>query len=175
MKFTKRNNAVVNGTRPGFSDRDSYFLNKRTDLPKIQIFSSEEIIEDPTKEEFFCAMCKGILDYDKRLEAYECKSCVQWYDLRLQDTPLKDVKDFQLVPYGDQRHYPEFDANDPMTPFVESIPVDKTDDEGEMEGVEVRSYDNGRVQKISLHNVTFADAILKSNVLSAKKKSEEFD
>lgn len=33
---------------------------------------------------------------------------------------LNDIRDFQLVPYGEQRHYPVFDENDPMTPFVET-------------------------------------------------------
>ena len=91
-------------------------------------------------------MCKSLLSYDKRLEAYHCSSCVQWYDLRLQDTPLKNIKDFQLVPYGEQRHYPEFDQNDPMTAFIENIPVDKIYQENDE--AEIRSYDNGRVQRI---------------------------
>lgn len=74
MKFTKRNDRVSKeGNRPSFGDSHISFLNKQTFTPKTRIFSSEEIIEDPANEEFFCAMCKGILDYDKRLEAYECK------------------------------------------------------------------------------------------------------
>jgi hypothetical protein len=135
--------------------------------PKLQIFSDEEIIEDPIKAEFFCAMYKALLSYDKRLEAYHCSSCVQWYDLRLQDIPLKD---FQLVPYGEQRHYAEFDANDPMQPFVENIPVDRTYEENDE--AEIRSYENGRVQRIKVKG-TFADAIKFSNILSAKKREED--
>lgn len=142
MKFTKRNDRVSKeGTRPGFEDSHVSFLNKQTYTPKTQIFSSEEIIEDPTKEEFFCAMCRGILDYDKHLEAYACKSCVQYYDVQnLQDTPLKDINDFQLVPYSDHRHYPTFDENDPMTPFVENIPLDDLEDN---DLIETRTYDQG--------------------------------
>jgi hypothetical protein len=119
-------------------------------------------------------MCKGVLDYNTKLEAYYCSSCVQWYDTRIQDVPLKDIKDFQLVPYGEQRHYPQFDANDPMTPFVEAVNLDDNANEN-MEGVEIRSYDQGRIQHINIHNVTFADAIKYSNVLSAQKKGEELD
>jgi hypothetical protein len=90
-------------------------------------------------------MCKGVLDYDKHLDAYACWSCVQYYDItNLQDTPLKDITDFKLVPYSAQRHCLEFDGNDPMTPFVESIPVDKLDKEDD-ERVEIRTYDNGRI------------------------------
>jgi hypothetical protein len=171
MKFSSKRNDRVSreGTRPGFNDSDITFLNKQTFTVKTQIWSSEEIIEDPAKETFFCAMCKGILDYDKHLDAYACKSCVQYYDItNLQDTPLKDIKDFQLVPYNDQRHYPEFDENDPTTPFVESISLDNIEEEE----IETRTYDNGRVQHINLHNVTFADAILKG-ALSVKKRDDD--
>ena len=153
--------------------RDSYFLNRRIDLPKVQIFSSEEIIEDPAKETFFCTMCKGVLDYDKYLEVHVCKSCVQYYDTtNLQDKPLKDIKDFQLVPYGEQMHYATFDENDPMTPFVENVPLDDFEDNNDL--VATRTYDQGRIQHIKVKG-SFADAIAFSNAISAKKKSEEFD
>jgi len=85
----------------------------------------------------------------------------------LQDTPLKDIKDFQLAPYSQLQNYPVFDENDPNMPFVEGIRLDELEKE---EGLETRTYDNGRIQHINLHNVIFADAIIKSNVLSAKKK-----
>jgi hypothetical protein len=82
---------------------------------------------------------------------------------------LKDIKDFQLAPYSQLQHYPVYDENDPNTPFVEGIHLDKLEEE---EGIEIRTYDNARVQKINLHNVTFADAILKG-ALTARKKPEE--
>lgn len=171
MKITKRNDALVNGIRPGFSDRDSHFLNRQTHTPKTQIWSAEELeSEEPEDRTYYCALCKGVLDYSKHLEAYECKACIQWYDLRLQDTPLKDIRDFQLVPYGEQRHYPVFDENDDKLPFVESIPLDKMEEE---EGVETRTHENGRIQHINLHNATFADAIQFSNVMSAKKREDD--
>ena len=131
MKFSsKRNDALVNGVRPGFSAADSHFLNRQIHTPKTQIFSSEELDEEPEDRIYYCAMCKGVLDYDKHLDAYACKSCVQYYDItNLQDTPLKDIKDLQLVPYSAQRHYAPFDPDDPNTPFVESIPLDKTEEE----------------------------------------------
>jgi hypothetical protein len=170
LKFTKRNDALVNGIRPGFSDRDSHFLNRQTHTPKTQIWSAEELeSEEPEDRTYYCALCKGILDYDKRLEAYTCKACVQWYDMRIQDLPLKDIKDFQLVPYGEQRHYRTFDENDSMTPFVESVPLDQMAEE---ESVETRSYDNGRVQKIKIKG-SFADAMQYSRVMSAKKKEDD--
>lgn len=78
-----------------------------------------------------------------------------------------DIKDFQLVPYT-QRHYAPSDPDDPNTPFVEAISLDIIEEEEE-EGLEIRTYNNGRVQKINLHNITFADAIL-NGALSAKKK-----
>jgi hypothetical protein len=83
----------------------------------------------------------------------------------------KDIKDFQLVPYGEQRHYPTFNDNDPMTPFVESVSLDKACEE-EYDWVETRTYDQGRIQKIKVKG-SFADSIAFSNAISAKKKSEE--
>lgn len=83
---------------------------------------------------------------------------------------MKDIKDFQLVPYSAQRHYAPLDTDDPNTPFVESIPLDKTDEDAE--GLETRTNDNARVQKINLYNVTFADAFLKG-ALTAKKKEDD--
>lgn len=56
-------------------------------------------------------------------------------------------------------------------PFVEAMDLNDTDKE--MEGVKTRTYENGRVQRINLHNVSFADAIRFSNVLSAKKKRDD--
>lgn len=142
LKFTKRNDRVSReGVRTGFNDADVTYLNRWTDTPKTQIFSSEEIIEDPAKETFFCAMCKGVLDYDKHLDAYSCKSCVQYYEItNLQDTPLKDIKDFQLAPYNQLQHYPVYDENDPNTPFIEGIHLDELE-----EGLENREYEDQRV------------------------------
>jgi hypothetical protein len=122
--------------------------------------------EDPDDRIYYCAMCKGVLDYDKHLEAHLCKSYVQYYDTtNIQDTPLKDIKDFQLAPYSQLQNYPVFDENDPNMPFVEGIRLDELEKE---EGLETRTYDNGRIQHINLHNVIFADAIIKSNVCKEK-------
>jgi len=102
MRFIKRNDAIVNGVRLGFSAADSHFLNRQIHTPKTQIWSAEELEEeDPDDRIYYCAMCKGVLDYDKHLEAHLCKSYVQYYDTtNIQDTPLKDIKDFQLAPYS---------------------------------------------------------------------------
>ena len=59
---------------------------------------------------------------------------MQYYDITiLQDTPLKDTKDFQLAPYSQLQHYPVFDGNDPNMPFVEGIHLDKLGKEVEEE------------------------------------------
>jgi hypothetical protein len=95
-------------------------------MPKTQIWSYEELESEELEDRvYYCVMCKGLLDYDKHLDAHVCKSCVQYYDTtNMQDKPLKDVTDFKLVPYGEQRHYNPYDENDPMTAFVENIPLD---------------------------------------------------
>ena len=85
---------------------------------------------------------------------------------------MKDINDFKLVPYAAQRHYPEFDAEDPMTPFVEAVDLDNTEDK-ETDITEVKSYDGGRVKFIKIKG-TFADAI-KAGVLSAQKPGAEIE
>jgi hypothetical protein len=67
MKFTKRNDALVNRIRAGFSDRDSHFLNRQTHTPKTQIWSYEELEDeiDPEDKTYSDAI-KGVLSAKKR-------------------------------------------------------------------------------------------------------------
>ena len=167
MKFSKRNDRISKeGVRPGFNDADVIYLNRQTHTPKTQIFYSEEIIEDPEQETFFCALCKSKLDYIKKMQMYTCIQCVEYYDLNTQTTPLKDVTDTQLRPYADLIKYPTADADD--IPFFEGIDLSKQQEVG----LESRVNEDQRIQKMNLHNVTFADAI-RAGALTAKKKSED--
>jgi hypothetical protein len=171
MKFTKSNDKIgIEGTRAGFEDRDIAYLNKQIHLPRTQIWSYEQLEDEiePEDKVYQCAICKSKLDYVKYLDAYRCGLCIEFYDTNIQDTPLKDIEDFKLVPYSDQVHYPVFDENDLMTAFVENIHLNNIE---EQEEIETRTYDNPRVQKIHVKG-TFADAI-KDGVLSAKKKAED--
>ena len=166
MKITKRNDTLSKeGIRPDFEQSDVIYLNKLIHTPKTQIFSSEEIIEDRSQEQFFCALCKGKLDYIKKMEMWTCTQCVEYYDPNLQSGPLKDTTDFKLTSHTDLMHYPTADLDDS---FFEAINLIEKPEEG----LENRSYEDQRVQHLSFKNITFADAILKG-VLTAKKKLEE--
>lgn len=88
--------------------------------------------------------------------------------MNIQDTPIKDQRDFKLTPYSQLQHYPQYDENDPTLPFVEGIDLNRIVESD----LETREHEDRRVQHINLHNVTFADAILKG-ALSARKKQDD--
>lgn len=92
-------------------------------------------------------MCKTRLDYYNDLEEWFCPGCCQHYDTKIQDRPLTDTTDFKLVPHTDLRHYPTFDENDPMLPFVKNIPIDEL--AGEEDYIElVKTTPDQRVKHI---------------------------
>lgn len=63
-----------------------------------------------------------------------------------QDSPTKDPTESKLLPYSDLMHYPSAGQDDS---FFEAI--DLSD-----QGNEEREYTEQRIQKINLHNITFA-------------------
>jgi LSD1 subclass zinc finger protein len=169
MRFTnKRNDTIVNGIRPGFTQKDSIYLNRQTHSPKTIIFSAEELEGEPETRQYWC-VCRSPLTYLKGSNTiWQCSECLSHYDINIQDSPIKDPTDFKLTPYSSLRHYPVYDEDDPNTLFVEGIDLNNiTEDD-----LESRSFEDKRVQHINLHNVTFADAILKG-ALSARKKQED--
>lgn len=163
MKFnSKRHDRISKeGTRPGFADSDIAFLSKYTHEPKTQIWSMEEIEGDPETRHYFC-ICKSPLTYLKGSESiWRCDNCIEYFDTRIQDSPIRDKEPFKLVPY--QQHYPQYDENDPHQIFVEGIDLNKD--------LETREHDDRRVQTIHVKG-SFADAI-RQNVLSANKKHQQ--
>lgn len=83
MKFRKRNDVTVNGVRQGFKDRDSYQLRKwhnPSSNPPVQILSYEDLEYEPEERAYFCAMCKGKLEYIKNLQVWNCTECSSYYD-----------------------------------------------------------------------------------------------
>jgi hypothetical protein len=114
-------------------------------------------------------MCKCPLNYLKGSETiWECSSCFQFYDTRIQDTPLKNITEPELRPFADLMHYPTADSEN--VPFFEAINPDKQDAE---EGLEQRIYQDPSVQTIHVKG-SFADAILKG-AFSSKKQNQEED
>ena len=171
MKFSSKRNDKISreGIRTGFSDADVTYLNRQTHTPRTVIFSAEELEPEPESRQYFC-VCKSPLTYLKGSNTiWQCSECLSHYDLNIQDTPIKDQRDFKLTPYSQLQHYPQYDADDPTLPFVEGINLNKIVESD----LETREHDERRIQHINLHNVSFADAILHSNVLSAKKKQED--
>lgn len=86
-----------------------------------------------------------------RSEIGQCSNCLETYDTKyLQDIPLKDIKDFQLVPHMPFQRYSQFDENDPNFPFVSSINVDNQDIEDPNFKI-IRSSQDQRVQFIRVN------------------------
>jgi hypothetical protein len=98
---------------------------------------------------------------------------MSWYDENIQDKPLTDITDFKLIPHSDLRFYPEFDANDPMVPFVESIDVDEI--AGDAPEIQlIKSTDNKRVQTVRVNNnADMMDAIAAMNNWEQKQRREQ--
>lgn len=136
----------------GFKPNDQNYLRKydnpKSD-PQIQLFTDEDLDEEPEDKQYFCAMCKTRLDYYSDLEEWFCSGCMQHYDTKIQDKPIADISDFKLVPHSDLLHYPQFDDNDPRLAFVANIDVDKL--AGEEDYVElVKSSPDTRVKHIKV-------------------------
>jgi len=125
----------------------------------------EELEPEPEDRHYYCAICKGLLDYlDGSDTIWECDSCFQFYDTKIQDLPIKDKEDFKLAPFYDLQHYPQGD--DENSPFFEAInPNDRE------ENLETRTFEDKRVQKIHIKG-SFADAIVKG-ALTSKKNDED--
>lgn len=139
--------------------------------PKIQIFTEEELEGPPEDRAYWCAMRKGKLDYIKNLEMWSCSDCSSYYDTRIQGVPVKSTTRFKVVPWFELQHYPTTDMDDFEVPFAEGIDHNTIIEKG----LETRSQEDNRIQTINLHNVTFADAILKGALSSKKQEHWEED
>jgi hypothetical protein len=171
MKFNKRNNKLSNeGIITGLSDADVTYLNRQTNTPKTQIINSEELEGEPEDRKYWCAICKSPLEHLRGSQTiWQCSECLSHYDLNIQDSPIKDQRDFKLTPYSSLMHYPQYDENDSNVLFVEGIDLNKIVEKD----LETREHEDRRVQHINLHNVTFADAILKGALSAQKKQVQE--
>ena len=110
-------------------------------------------------------MCKSKLDYLTGSETiWRCNECMEYYDLRIQDSPIKDTTDFKLIPYSDLQHYPTSDENDPNMLFMEGIDLNnKSGSEIEL----IRSSDDKRIQHIYVKGSP-AEALSAMNKLDYK-------
>lgn len=119
--------------------------------PEWQLLTEEDW-EDENKEEreYFCAICKARLDYLNNLDMWYCQDCVQWYDTKIQDVPIKNLNESRVKVYPELDHYPTEDEDDVWLPFVQGIDLDHEEDY-DQEGVELisSSLDN-RIQHIKV-------------------------
>ncbi|MGH9982699.1 MAG: hypothetical protein ACRD8W_01935 [Nitrososphaeraceae archaeon] len=169
MKFRKQNDITVNGVRQGYDPRDAYQLRKWHNPfsnPPVQIWSYEDLEPEPEERAYWCTICKSRLVYLTASDTiWRCDNCMEFFDTKIQDVPVKNTNEFKVTPWFELQHYPTIDSDDTEIPFIEGI------DHNTMleEDLESRAHEDKRVQHINLHNVTFADAI-RAGALSAKRK-----
>lgn len=130
MKFRQKNDVTVGGVRQGYTIEDTIELRRELDNnPKTQILAYSEDDDDvePEDRTYWCAICKSRLEYLKDSDTiWRCDNCMQWYDTKIQDSPIKDKSGFKIRPYHDLQHYP---TEDDDSPFFEAINVDTMDEE----------------------------------------------
>ncbi|HYZ59956.1 MAG TPA: hypothetical protein VE544_09905 [Nitrososphaeraceae archaeon] len=103
----------MNDTNQGWKQVDEWYLNKYDNAqadPDIQILT-EDNYEDENKElrEYYCAICHGKLDFIKNMDMWYCEACVQYYDTKIQDVPIKNINDSRVKMYADLERYHQLD------------------------------------------------------------------
>lgn len=168
MKHARRSDITVDGINHGFSLDSSIKLRRTNDtMPSTQIWSSTSDDDSvrPEQRRHYCAICHGPLAYLAGSNtAFRCDNCNEYYDTSIQDTPIKNITKFKATPHSEIQRYPSFDSED--APFVKAVDLNDTVD------IENRSYEGNRIQRINLHNTTFAEA-MKAGALSAKDEDED--
>lgn len=128
----------------GWKQTDEWYLNQYdnpSNDPDIQVIPEDNLEEsDPALREYWCAICKSKLDYLQNMEMWYCSACVQYYDTKIQDVPIKNINDSKVGVYAELEHYPTYDESDIYLPFVEGINPD-TADEDVPSNIEVISDD----------------------------------
>lgn len=68
--------------------------------PRLQVFAEDNIDDqEPEQKQYWCAMCKNQLIYERKLEIWKCDACFEYFDTKTQDSVIKDKSDSKLVPY----------------------------------------------------------------------------
>jgi len=136
------NNKEVN---PGWKHEDQHYLRKTdpSSDPSIQILTEEDLEEeDPEQRHYFCALCKARLDFLKETGTiWRCNECMEYYDISIQDVPVKDISESKVRTYTELTHYATYDINDPNMIFVEGVAIDEDSEEYVPRNVEVLEED----------------------------------
>lgn len=149
MKKKDKRNSSVEAVNPGWKQADQWFLNRHdnTHEPDIHIFT-EDNFEDENKElrEYFCAICQSRLDFLKETGTiWRCNECMQYYDTKIQDVPVKDIREPRVKTYPELDKYPVYDESDVYFPFGQGIDLDESDS---VPGNVELLRDDGRIKHI---------------------------
>lgn len=159
----------MNDTNPGWKQQDERYLNRHDNAsadPDIQLLT-EDNLEEENKEErqYWCAICQSKLDYIKNMDMWYCSACVQYYDTKIQDVPIKDLSDSKVRVSAELQHYPTYDEGDIYSPFIEAINPD-ADSEDIPSGIEIVS-DDGHNKHIRVKGLP-TEALSAMNELDGK-------
>lgn len=116
-------NKINRGLRPQ-DEAYTRLHDNPTASPDIQMFTYEDLEDQPEERKYYCSLCKGKLQLLQGLGEWYCMPCGQHYDINLWDTPIKDKKPFKLKPFMEFQHNPTYDEEDSNLPFAEGIEVD---------------------------------------------------
>src|SRR5918996_1198835 len=150
MKKRQDNNNST-AVNQGFLQQDQNYLRKYDNAasnPDVQILDEEDW-EDENKEQrhYWCAICEGKLDYLKNMDMWFCSACVQYYDTKIQDVPIKNLSESKVKPFPELHKYPTYEENDIYMSFVQGIDPDEYD--SIPRNVEVLR-DDGRIKHIKV-------------------------
>ena len=152
----------------GWKQADEWYLNGYDNAsadPDIQILTEDNLEEsDPELRQYWCAICKSKLDYLKHMDMWYCNACVEYYDTKIQDVPIKNINDSRVKTYAELEHYHQLDDDDTYLPFVQGVNPDT--DEDIPGNVEVLA-DDGRHKHIRVKG-NIAEALSAMNELDDK-------
>jgi ribosomal protein L37AE/L43A len=136
----------------GWKLEDRHYLHRYDNAqadPELQILTEEDWEDENLgQRQYWCAICKSRLDFLKETGTmWRCNECMEYYDTKIQDVPVKSIKDSRVKTYPELSRYPTEEEDDVFTPFIEGINPDAEDEEyapSNVEGLE----DDGHHKKI---------------------------
>jgi len=121
-------------------------LNFEVD-PQIQFFTEELEDEEPEQRQYFCSICKSILDLLEGTKTiWICSNCTQTYDTSIQESPLKNISGQRIKTYPEFEYYQVYDETDPNLIFVEGI--DLSEQGNTPKNVDILRDDGFRIRHI---------------------------
>ncbi|MGA7368018.1 MAG: hypothetical protein WBX01_02740 [Nitrososphaeraceae archaeon] len=70
------------------------------------------------------------MDYLRGTETvWRCNECIQYYDTKIQDTPITNNNKFKVTPHSDISRYPKIDDEDTNIPFVKGVNLNLQEEE----------------------------------------------